>query len=146
MIKLTILDSYHARTLKRQNPLVCFPSYFHIKAVFQKSERSFFDQVAIDAKSILTFENCLLVAVMKFKTRQLPIGAGHCQWGGCTDRNVCNIHGDAHLASRYRTMLRPGAFFRFGTLPVVGNLSRGGLLSFFNMLPIVPNLTLPGSE
>ncbi len=27
------------------------------------------------------------------KTRQLPIGAGHCQWGGFTDRNVCNIQG-----------------------------------------------------
>ena len=24
-------------------------------------------------------------------TRQLPMGAGHCQWGGFTDRNVCNI-------------------------------------------------------
>ncbi len=34
-------------------------------------------------------------------TRQLPIGAGHCQWGGCTDRNVCNIYGAEHLASRY---------------------------------------------
>ena len=31
-------------------------------------------------------------------TRQLPMGAGHCQWGGLTGRNVCNIHGDAHLA------------------------------------------------
>ena len=30
-----------------------------------------------------------------FLTRQLPIGAGHCQWGGFTDRNVCNIHGEA---------------------------------------------------
>ncbi len=24
-------------------------------------------------------------------TRQLPMGAGHCQWGGFTDQNVCNI-------------------------------------------------------
>ena len=35
------------------------------------------------------------------KTRQLPIGAGHCQWGGLTDRNICNTHGGEHLASRY---------------------------------------------
>ena len=35
-------------------------------------------------------------------TRQLPMGAGYCQWGGLTDRNICNIYGDAHLASRYR--------------------------------------------
>ena len=41
-------------------------------------------------------------------THQLPIGAGHCQWGGHTDRNVCNIHGEVHLASRYRAMLRSG--------------------------------------
>ena len=27
-------------------------------------------------------------------TRQLPMGAGHCQWGGYTDGNVCNIHGE----------------------------------------------------
>ena len=23
------------------------------------------------------------------------MGAGDCQWGGLTDQNVCNIHGDA---------------------------------------------------
>ncbi len=27
----------------------------------------------------------------KYITRQLPMGAGHSQWGGYTDRNVCNI-------------------------------------------------------
>ncbi len=27
----------------------------------------------------------------KHYTRQLLMGAGHCQWGGFTDRNVCNI-------------------------------------------------------
>ena len=27
------------------------------------------------------------------------MGAGHCPRGGCTDRNVCNIHGELHLAS-----------------------------------------------
>ncbi len=25
-------------------------------------------------------------------TRQLPMGADHCPWGGHTDRIVCNIH------------------------------------------------------
>ncbi len=50
-------------------------------------------------------------------TRQLPMGAGHCPWGGYTDRIVCNIHGEEHLASRYRAMLRPGAFGKFGNLP-----------------------------
>ncbi len=40
--------------------------------------------------------------MLGYPTRQLPIGAGHCQWGGLTDRNICNIHGDAHLASRSR--------------------------------------------
>ncbi len=33
-------------------------------------------------------------------TRQLPIGAGYCQWGGFTDRNVCNIDGEEHQAHR----------------------------------------------
>ena len=27
------------------------------------------------------------------------MGAGYCQWGGLTDQNICNIYGDAHLAS-----------------------------------------------
>ncbi len=50
-------------------------------------------------------------------TRQLPMGAGHCQWGAYTDRIVCNIHEGVHLASCYRTMLRLGTFSQFGTLP-----------------------------
>ncbi len=50
-------------------------------------------------------------------TRQLPMGAGHCPWGGYTDRIVCNIHGEEHLASRCRAMLRPGTFGKFGILP-----------------------------
>ena len=29
------------------------------------------------------------------KTRQLPMGAGHCQWGGYTDGNVCNTKNEA---------------------------------------------------
>ncbi len=40
-----------------------------------------------------------------YMTRQLLMGADHCQWGGLTDRNIYNIHRDGHLASRYRTML-----------------------------------------
>ena len=43
---------------------------------------------------------------MQYGTRQLPMGAGYCQWGGLTDRNICNVFGGAHLASRYRAMLR----------------------------------------
>ncbi len=39
--------------------------------------------------------------IMQCLTRQLPIGAGHCPWGGHTDRNTCNIHWEVHLASRY---------------------------------------------
>ena len=46
--------------------------------------------------------------------------------------NVCNIHGGGHLALRYRAMLQPGAFFKFGTLPALQNLSTGGSLSFYN--------------
>ncbi len=44
-----------------------------------------------DWPCFIILENC--------STCQLPIGAGHCQWGGLTDRNICNIHGDEHLAS-----------------------------------------------
>ncbi len=28
------------------------------------------------------------------------MGAGHCQWGGFTDRSVYNIHGEEHPAVR----------------------------------------------
>ncbi len=44
-------------------------------------------------------------------------GAGHCPWGGCTDQNLCNIHGEVRLASCCHTMLRPRTFSTFGTLP-----------------------------
>ncbi len=66
----------------------------------------------------------------EYTTRQLPMGAGHCQLGGLTDRNVCkgwsifaygtqkwttpNIHGDAHLASRYRVMPLHLYYIHFG--------------------------------
>ncbi len=45
------------------------------------------------------------------------MGAGHCPWGGYSNRNVCNIDGEVRLTSRYRAMLRPGTFHKFGTLP-----------------------------
>ncbi len=34
-----------------------------------------------------------------FSTCQLTKGSGYCQWGWFTDRNVCNIPDDLHLAS-----------------------------------------------
>ncbi len=36
----------------------------------------------------------LKVGWLQYKTRQLPMGAGHCPWGGYTDQIVCNIHGE----------------------------------------------------
>ncbi len=33
-----------------------------------------------------------LTTFVQSYTRQLPIGAGHCPWGGHTDWNECNIH------------------------------------------------------
>ncbi len=45
---LRIPDGYHAKTLEKQTPLLSFASYFHNQAIFQTSECSFFDQVAID--------------------------------------------------------------------------------------------------
>ena len=63
---LRIPDSYHAKIMKIHTPLVRFALYFHNQAGFQKFEHSFFDQVAIDIKSVLTFENCPLVAENTF--------------------------------------------------------------------------------
>ncbi len=59
------------KTLKIHTPLVRFALYFHYRAVFQKIECSFFDQVAIVAKSASTFENCTLVAELKFKCHRM---------------------------------------------------------------------------
>ena len=53
------------KPLKNRPPCHILPDYF---IYFQKSERSFFDQVAIDAESVLTFEKCPLVAELKLKT------------------------------------------------------------------------------
>ena len=79
----------------------------------------------------------------QFWTRQLPMGAGYCQWGGLTDWNICNIYGDVYLASRYRMMLRLWDFYQFwhlasytGNLPILGNPSGGGLQSFSNFCQV----------
>ncbi len=39
-----------------------------------------------------------------FYTRQLSIGAGHCPWGGYTDQNVCNIHGEVQRFYLFRAV------------------------------------------
>ena len=67
---LRIPDSYHAKTLKKHTPLVRLALYFQNQAVFKKFERSFFDQVARDAETVLTFEIRPLVAELKFKMSQ----------------------------------------------------------------------------
>ncbi len=52
--------------------------------------------------------NCLKCYCQQYDTCQLPIWAGHCQWGGLTDRNICNMHGDEHLAWRYQAPVSIG--------------------------------------
>ncbi len=90
------------------------------------------------------------------------MGAGHCLWGGYADEIVYNIDGELHLASRYRAVLRPWTFSKFGTLPATMAtcqycdiileeasshfLTFGNLPKFVGMLPIVPSLTLHGPE
>ncbi len=54
---------------KKLTPLVRFAWLFYNQTVFQKFERTFFDQVAIDAKSVLTFEKCHFVT---FSISALP--------------------------------------------------------------------------
>ncbi len=53
---------------KKLTPLVRFARLFYNQTVFQKFERTFFDQVAIDANSVLTFKKCPLVVELKLKT------------------------------------------------------------------------------
>ncbi len=48
--------------------MTCFASLFYNQVTFQKSVWYFFDQVAIDAISVLTFEIPPLVAELKLKT------------------------------------------------------------------------------
>ncbi len=87
-------------------------------------------------------------------TRQLPMGAGHCQWDGFTDRNLCNIHGEEHLASRCRAMLRNGPatlatcqyWETFLEEAPCRSTTFGNLPKLVGMLPIVPYLTLHGLE
>ena len=71
-------------------------------------------------------------------------------------------HGEEHLASRYRTMLRPGTFSKIGTLPATlatcqywetfldeapcHSTTFGKLPELVGTLPKVPHLTLPGLE
>ena len=90
------------------------------------------------------------------------MGASHCQWGGLTDRNVCNIYGAATLASRYHAMLRLRTSSTFGKLPATlatcqywdtyleevscRFLTFGTSPKLAGMLTIVPHLTLPGPE
>ncbi len=50
--------------------LTRFAISFYNQAIFQKSERIFFDQVAIDAKSVLTFEKRHLVVELKLKVSE----------------------------------------------------------------------------
>ena len=98
----------------------------------------------------------------KYTTRHLPMGAGHCPWGGYTDRNVCNIHEDVRLASRRRTMLQPETFSKFGTLPaklapcqyfriVLEEIPHspttfGKMPKIVGTLPKIPHLTLAGAN
>ncbi len=83
------------------------------------------------------------------------MGAGHCPWGGYTDRNVCNIHGGY---ASHRAMLRPNTFSGIGTLPAKlapCHYSRtilekapcrpttfGKMPNIVGTLPKVPHLTL----
>ena len=65
---LRLHASYDAKITKIQTPLVRFARLFHNQTVFQKFECTFFDQVDIDAKSVLTFEKRPLVTELKLKT------------------------------------------------------------------------------
>ena len=100
--------------------------------------------------------------VIVYWTRQLPMGAGHCPWGGYTDRIVCNIHGEGRLESTCCAMLRPAAFSKFGTLPATlatcqhwetfldeapcRSTTFGKLPKLVGTLPKGPHLTLSGHE
>ncbi len=52
---------------KNLTPLVRFAWLFYNQTVFEKFECTFLDQVAIDAKSVLTFEQRPLVVELKLK-------------------------------------------------------------------------------
>ncbi len=67
-IWLRILAIHGAKTTKNHTPLVRFVWLFYNQTIFQKSVWPFFDQVARDAKNVLTFEKRPLVAELKMKT------------------------------------------------------------------------------
>ena len=69
--QLTILDSYGCKITKNCTPLVYFGWLFYNQSVFKKFERTFFDQVAIDEKNVLTFEKRPLVTELKLKMSQI---------------------------------------------------------------------------
>ena len=52
---------------ENQTPLVRFAWLFFNQTIFQKFERTFLDQVAIDGKCVSTFEKCHLMAELKLK-------------------------------------------------------------------------------
>ena len=55
---------------EKQTPLVHVAWLFDNQTVFQKFDRTFFDQVAIDGKSVSTFKKCPLVAELKLQMSQ----------------------------------------------------------------------------
>ncbi len=56
------------KPLKIRPPCHILPDYFLTRLSFKNLNVVFFDQVAIDAKSVRTFENRPLVAELKLKT------------------------------------------------------------------------------
>ncbi len=67
-IPVRLHAGYDAKITKNLTPLVCFAWLFYNQIVSQKLECTFFDQVAINAKSVLTFEMRPLVEELKLKT------------------------------------------------------------------------------
>ncbi len=56
LVAIRLHASYDAKITKNLTPLARFNSrLIHNQTIFQKFERTFFDQVAMDAKSVLTF-------------------------------------------------------------------------------------------
>ncbi len=55
---------------RKTYPLVCFASLFYNQTIFKKIECCFFDQVAINDKSVVTFEKCPLVAQLNLRVSE----------------------------------------------------------------------------
>ena len=47
-----ILAIHGVKITEKQTPLTCFACLFYSQTVFQKFERSFFDQVVIDCQNV----------------------------------------------------------------------------------------------